>query len=456
MASEADKKKAQTLVDEAERLYKEAKTKQEIKAWAEDTLSKMDEIIKIAPNSADAWSNRGVARSNLGDHLGAVNDCTMSIELNPKDASLWNNLGGVRKESGNYQGAIDAYNKAIELKPKHAPAWNNRGAAKNERGDHQGAIDDCTKAIEFDPNYAPGWNNRGVAKNESGDHQGALDDFTKAIKLDPKNASLWNNQGLAKNELGDHQGALDDFTKAIKLDPDFAIALHSRGVTRYRLSRYDDALEDLDEALRLDPNDEVLQRNREAVLLAIESEKRKDDTFEKEREHHKRLKAKAQYFRKKHNKNIKARDRLFCIILLIICGYFSALLLLFMLCSDDTNKCYLINLFDNPFGLLPYLALLFTILSPLIWRISINIKEAEKNLILAEDYNGRYTVELYLQRFFSEERDRREFAQKYMVYWMYNNPSETLIRLANKSTNQPELPQVEQIHNIIKNTPTDQ
>ena len=99
--------------------------------------------------------------------------------------------------------------------------------------------------------------------------------------------------------------------------------------------------------------------------------------------------------------------------------------------------------------------MLFAILSPFIWLIRINIRETLKNITMREDYDDRYIVELYLDRFFVDPRERKEFAQKYMVYWMYNNPSETLIRLANKSTNQPELPQVEQIRNFTKNPPID-
>ena len=186
MARKTDKQKAQELVDEVERLFLEAKTPQERKTWAENTLPKMDEAIKLDPNNADAWSDRGVAKNTLGDHQTAIADHNEAIRLNPKDVSI----------------------------------WNNRGGAKSKLGDYKGGIEDCTKAIGLDPNNATTWTNRGGIKNESGDHQGAIEDCTKAIKLNPKNALAWHNRGAAKFRLGKYNNAIKDFDEALGLAPE--------------------------------------------------------------------------------------------------------------------------------------------------------------------------------------------------------------------------------------------
>ena len=421
MASKADKKKAQALVDEADRLYLEARTPEEKKTWAENTFAKMNEAIKLDPTNAKTWDERGVSKIELGDYIGAIDDHTEAIKIDPQNVS----------------------------------AWSNRGGAKDALGDHHGAIEDCTKAIELDPKYAIAWVNRGVGKNSLGKYHDAIADYDKAIELDPENDAAWGNRGDTKSVLGKHKDAIADCTKAIEINPHYANPWNNLGVAKYNLGKYDDALKDLDEALRLNPNSETYQRNRQAVLLAIESEKRKEETFKEEDKHHRRLKAKARYFRKKHDDCTQERNRLFCIALATIAGYALCLFVFLWLVFCFSDEGDFTDLFEHPFGLLPYFALLFVILSLFIWRISINTKEAERNLTLAEDYNGRLTAELYLERFLSEERDRREFAQKYIVYWMYNNPSETMIRLANKSKETPELPQVEQIRNFTKNNPTD-
>ena len=404
MARKTNKQKAQKLIDEVEHLYDEAKTPHEKKTWAETALPTIDEAIELDPNNADAWSDRGIARVRLGYHDSALDDSTRAIELKPKDATLWSNRGLVKSESGDHQSALEDYNKAIELDPKNAAAWSNRGASKNDLGDHGGAIED----------------------------------YNKAIELKPKDSTIWNNRGAAKNALGDYSDALDDYNEAIKRDPENAAAWSNRGAEKYRLGKYDDARKDFDEALRLDPKNEDIQRNRQAANVA-----------EKQNEYRDQLEERAEKFNKNFKRNIWKRRWLFYIVVILIAGH-----IYWLWCMGVFS-----DISSNPFGVLPFLALLFTILSPFIWLIRINIREAERNLTLREDYYSRYIVELYLDRFFTEERDRQEFAQKYMAYWMYNNPSETLIRLANKSAEKSELPQVEYMNNIVKNVqppPTDQ
>ena len=456
MASKADKRKAQELVKEVERLHDKVKTPLEKKTWAKNTLPKMDEAINLDSEDFAAWSTRGFAKNELGDHQDAIDDCTKAIEINPKYATAWNNRGGAKNELGDHQGAIDDCTKAIEIYPKHALAWNNRGFAKHKLNYHRDAIDDFNEAIELNPKDATTWNNRGGVKSDLNDYKSAIDDFDKAIEIDPKHAHAWNSRGTAKNALGDHEDAIDDYTRAIELEPQFAVAWNNRGLAKYHLGKYDDALKDSDKALSLEPDDETTQRNRQAVLLAIEGEKRKAETFEKEGKHHERLKEKAKDFRTKHDDCIQERNRLFRVIWKFIAIYVSGLVLLFLAISICTDKWHFTDFFDDPFALFPYLALLVGVLSFLAWRIRITAREAERNLILAEDYDGRLIVEFYLERFFSEESERRKFAEKYVSYWMYNNPSETLIRLANKSAEQPELSQAEQIRNLMKPTPTDQ
>ena len=437
MASEADKKKAQDLVDGTNRLYDKAKTAQEKEAWAKDTLPKMDKAISLNPENTEAWNNRGGAKIALDDYKGAIDDCAKAIEIDPENAIAWSNRGSAKIELGDHQGAIDDYTKAIELDPKSVKALSNRGLSKKELGNHEDAITDCTKAIKLDPKFAPAWRNLGAIKNDLGDHQGAIDDYTKAIELDPKDTITWNNLGVARNALGDHENAITDCSQAIKFNPKNAAAWSNRGTAKYHLGRYEDALKDFDEALRLEPKNEAIQRNRQAV-----------DVAKKQNEYLGQLEERVKRFNEKYDNNIKWRNVFFAIVVLFIPNYIGYFI----------HKGEFSGISSNPLGVLPFLALLFTILSPFIWLIRLNIKYAERNLIMREDFYSRHIVELYLDRFFTEERDRQEFAQKYIAYWMYNDPSETLIRLANKSKEKPELPQARDIVNITKNaklSPTD-
>jgi len=104
----------------------------------------------------------------------------------------------------------------------------------------------------------------------------------------------------------------------------------------------------------------------------------------------------------------------------------------------------------------PFFIFMFTSLSLLIVKLRLNIKDSKRELILKEDFNGRLIVEHYLERFFSADEDRRHFAEKYISYWMHNNPSETLLRLEKKASDQSDAAQIDIMRELIRtqNTPS--
>ncbi|MGB2167486.1 MAG: tetratricopeptide repeat protein, partial [Candidatus Puniceispirillales bacterium] len=110
MASDDDKKKAQELVEQAGRLLVSLQNEPEHKTQlANKAIGYLDEAITLDPENDKAWNNRGSAKSDIGDHHGAIAD----------------------------------YDKAIRLNPDNDFAWSGRGEAKSRLGDHHGAMADC-------------------------------------------------------------------------------------------------------------------------------------------------------------------------------------------------------------------------------------------------------------------------------------------------------------------------
>src|SRR3990172_12035180 len=50
-----------------------------------------DEALRVAPDSADAYTNRGITRVRLGDLDGAIEDYTRAAPLAPKDPHIPHN-----------------------------------------------------------------------------------------------------------------------------------------------------------------------------------------------------------------------------------------------------------------------------------------------------------------------------------------------------------------------------
>ena len=60
-------------------------------------IANYTKAIKIDPNYADAYINRGLAKDNLEDYYGAIADYNKAIELDPNDAVAYYNRGVVKE-----------------------------------------------------------------------------------------------------------------------------------------------------------------------------------------------------------------------------------------------------------------------------------------------------------------------------------------------------------------------
>ena len=107
----------------------------------------------------------------LGQIDKAIEAYSYAIKLNPNNAAAYNNRGTAFHHKGEYVQAVKDYTRTIELIPDHVEAYNNRGIAYYNKGDYDRAIDSFTKAIELKPDFDEHYNNRGVAYNRKGDYE---------------------------------------------------------------------------------------------------------------------------------------------------------------------------------------------------------------------------------------------------------------------------------------------
>jgi len=200
-----------------------------------------------------AYGFRGLAKSQLSDYSGAIDDFTQSIEFDPTNTDAWYNRGNAKLYSSDYFAAIEDFNKTIEIDPKCALAYNARGIAKFNLSNYEDAIKDYDTAIEIDPTLALAYNGRGNAKGNLNDYQGAIADLNKSIEIDPNDAMLYYNRGNAKRDSCDYQGAIADFTQSIKINPNYAAAYNNRGNIKLDFFKYSDAINDFSKAIEIVP-----------------------------------------------------------------------------------------------------------------------------------------------------------------------------------------------------------
>ncbi len=205
----------------------------------------------VPSKTAEDLFDDGFEKYNKKDYPGAIADYNEAIRLKPDYAFAYNNRGLAKYDLGNKQEAIADYNEAIRLKPDYAFAYNNRGLAKYDLGDKKGAIADYNEAIRLKPDYAFAYHNRGLAKYDLGDKQEAIADYNQAIRLNPNYDRAYHNRGNAKSALGDKQGAIADYNEAIRLNPNHANSYYSRGLIKKERGDKQEALADFRKASEL-------------------------------------------------------------------------------------------------------------------------------------------------------------------------------------------------------------
>jgi tetratricopeptide (TPR) repeat protein len=154
-----------------------------------DAIEYFNKAARIKPDYSDAYSNRALAKTFLGDFSDAVMiDYDKAISINPKNASFYYNRGIAKSNRKDKNGAIIDYQKVLSIDPIHKGAANNLSFELNQLGKFNDCIEVNNKSIQLMPNYGEGYLNRGIAKFQLKDSLGACQDWHKALDLGVQNA----------------------------------------------------------------------------------------------------------------------------------------------------------------------------------------------------------------------------------------------------------------------------
>ncbi|MEM8856957.1 MAG: tetratricopeptide repeat protein [Chloroflexota bacterium] len=228
----------------------------------DQAIANYDQVIKIDPQDAGAFNNRGNAYARKGDLDQAIADYDQAIALDPQYAFSFNNRGLAYSDKGDLDQAIADLNQAIALDPQLDGAFFNRGNAYSRKGDLDQAIADLNQAIALEPQFYIAFNNRGLAYSRKGDLDQAIASYDQAIALEPQFYVAFINRGFAYSNKGDLNRAIADYDQAIALDPQNTFAFTNRGLAYSNKGDLNRAIGDYNLAILLDPQNEAAFLNR--------------------------------------------------------------------------------------------------------------------------------------------------------------------------------------------------
>ena len=156
-----------------------------------DAIATYTQLISYRPVPG-LFSQRGIAYMDLGENRRAVQDFDEAIRLSPDVADFYVNRGNANFRMKDFDAAILDYNMAIELDPDSSVAFNGRGYAKYKLGNRDAAKDDLWKAFSLNRLYCSPVYNLALIAFEMADLNTALDYARIADRLAPNDSEVRN------------------------------------------------------------------------------------------------------------------------------------------------------------------------------------------------------------------------------------------------------------------------
>ena len=160
-------------------------------------------------------SNRKtLAKEDLSLELKRINNL---IALDNQNADAFYNRGWIYEHKGEFKKAVDDYTRALTIDKNHIDAYYNRGLIYLAQGKYSLAIADFTEVIKQKGEDADAYNNRGNAYMQINEFESALNDYNTAINLSPDDPDLYYNRGVVYRHRGEYRKSRQDFQKAADL-----------------------------------------------------------------------------------------------------------------------------------------------------------------------------------------------------------------------------------------------
>ena len=85
-------------------------------------IEKLNQVIELKPDFAEAWNRRGNAYAALGNEDRALADYERAIALNPYEFGTLESIGEIWMTRSNYRKAADYFRQALDLNPNLSEA----------------------------------------------------------------------------------------------------------------------------------------------------------------------------------------------------------------------------------------------------------------------------------------------------------------------------------------------
>jgi len=193
-----------------------------LKGRASEAIRYYQQAVQIAPRSASAHNNLGVAFLDQSLFDEAIDHLSESLRLDPENPKAQYNLGMALSKQGRLDEAVARFSEALRLNPDYEKAHYRLGLARTNQEQLTEAVRHFSEALRIKPDYLEAHNELGIVLVKQGRFDDAVRHFSRALQINPGYAEAHNNLGIALASKGDVEDAVVHFKAALRLRPDFA------------------------------------------------------------------------------------------------------------------------------------------------------------------------------------------------------------------------------------------
>tara|TARA_B100001175_G_C19505098_1_gene640388 strand:+ start:394 stop:2466 length:2073 start_codon:yes stop_codon:yes gene_type:complete len=184
----------------------------------------------------------------------ALQTTDQAIKLKPDRADIYTNKGAIFHKFKKFKLAIECYDKAIKIKPDYAPAYNNKGITLEKLLKLDNALECYDKAIKIKSDYAQAYNNRGNVLFKLKKNKEAINSFNKAVTINKNLFGAFYNRGIAFEDSNNYEEAIKSYEQAIKINPNYIEAYNNKANLLVKYKKLNQAKENYKLAHKINPN----------------------------------------------------------------------------------------------------------------------------------------------------------------------------------------------------------
>jgi protein O-GlcNAc transferase len=236
------------------------------KSKSDSDLEQYRRAVRLAPASAQAHANLGVALQRLGQLELGVASQRRALELDPRMTALHEIMAPALHALGQDEAATDSYRRLLAVQPDNPTLHHGLGEALRGLGQYDAAADSYQRALALRPDDVASHLGLGAAQQGMGQFDAAATTFGRVLALEPGHIDARLNLAHTFIHTGQFAAAAAGYEDVLRQQPENYEALMNLATCLDGMGKFEAALASSQRALEARPGDLAARRSLAASL----------------------------------------------------------------------------------------------------------------------------------------------------------------------------------------------